>query len=246
MPLLALDHVTQRFGGLVAVNDLELHDRGRFDRRDDRPQRRRQVDGVQPRHRNLPSHRRPDHVRRHRRRRPGDERDRVARHRAHVPEHPAVRVHVGAGERDDGRARAAAREPRRLAAAHCRASAREERAARERAMELLRFVGLERRARARTRATSPTGCSAGSRSRARWRREPKLLLLDEPAAGMNPSEKRISIELIRAHPRSRRHGVPDRARHGAGHGDQRAHHRARPRREDRRRAARPTCAATRA
>ena len=45
--------------------------------------------------------------------------------------------------------------------------------------------------------TSPTATSGGSRSPARWRPNPKLLLLDEPAAGMNPSETADLMELIR-------------------------------------------------
>ena len=38
------------------------------------------------------------------------------------------------------------------------------------------------------RGTCPTASSAGWRSPAPWRPSRKLLLLDEPAAGMNPSE----------------------------------------------------------
>jgi len=74
---------------------------------------------------------------------------------------------------------------------------REERAARERAMELLRFVGLERSAEEYAR-----NFAYGLQRRLEIARalasEPKLLLLDEPAAGMNPVEKRELVALIRA------------------------------------------------
>ena len=45
------DAVRKQFGGLVAVNDVELRGPGRRDRRPDRTQRRRQVDHLQPDHR---------------------------------------------------------------------------------------------------------------------------------------------------------------------------------------------------
>jgi branched-chain amino acid transport system ATP-binding protein len=48
---------------------------------------------------------------------------------------------------------------------------------------------------ARPRAC-PTASSAALRSSAAWRPGPKLLLLDEPAAGMNPSEKVELMALI--------------------------------------------------
>jgi branched-chain amino acid transport system ATP-binding protein len=74
---------------------------------------------------------------------------------------------------------------------------KEESAARERAYELLRFVGLERAA-----DTYARNLAYGMQRRLEIARalasEPKLLLLDEPAAGMNPSEKRDLIALIRA------------------------------------------------
>jgi len=73
---------------------------------------------------------------------------------------------------------------------------KEEALARERALELLRFVGLERSA-----DTYARNLAYGFQRRLEIARalasEPKLLLLDEPAAGMNPSEKRDLIELIR-------------------------------------------------
>ena len=72
----------------------------------------------------------------------------------------------------------------------------EEGTARERALELLRFVGLERDA-----DTYARNLNYGSQRRLEIARalasDPKLLLLDEPAAGMNPNEKRSLIELIR-------------------------------------------------
>ena len=196
MPLLALDHVTQRFGGLVAVNDLSFAVEagsivamigpngagkstvfnlitGIY-----APSAGRIVfDGADVT--GLAT-----------------SRDHRARRRAHVPEHPAVRVHVGARERDDRRARAAAREPRRVAAAHAGASAAKKAAARAKALELLRFVGLEKSA-----DTYARNLPYGSQRRLEIARalatDPKILLLDEPAAGMNPSEKQDLVALIR-------------------------------------------------
>jgi branched-chain amino acid transport system ATP-binding protein len=72
----------------------------------------------------------------------------------------------------------------------------EERRVRERARELLRFCGLERQADEYAR-----NLSYGHQRRLEIARalasEPKLLLLDEPAAGMNPREKSDLIDLIR-------------------------------------------------
>ena len=72
---------------------------------------------------------------------------------------------------------------------------REEAAARERATAMLEFVGLGRQAESYAR-----NLAYGLQRRLEIGRalasEPKLLLLDEPAAGMNPSEKRELIALI--------------------------------------------------
>ncbi len=71
---------------------------------------------------------------------------------------------------------------------------REEREARERAADLLRFVGL------RTRETFAKNLPYGDQRRLEIARalasEPKLLLLDEPTAGMNPQETARLTELI--------------------------------------------------
>jgi branched-chain amino acid transport system ATP-binding protein len=72
---------------------------------------------------------------------------------------------------------------------------REERAIRERAMELLDYVGIAKLADYRARTLS-----YGDQRRLEIARalatDPKLLALDEPAAGMNPTEKRVLRDLI--------------------------------------------------
>jgi branched-chain amino acid transport system ATP-binding protein len=73
---------------------------------------------------------------------------------------------------------------------------REERTGRERALELLDFVGI-----GHTAQESARNLSYGDQRRLEIARalatEPRLLLLDEPAAGMNPAEKRGLQGLIR-------------------------------------------------
>jgi branched-chain amino acid transport system ATP-binding protein len=71
---------------------------------------------------------------------------------------------------------------------------REEKEAREKAVELLRFVGLQ------TRQTFAKNLPYGDQRRLEIARalasEPKLLLLDEPTAGMNPQETARLTRLI--------------------------------------------------
>ncbi|MDW5323221.1 ABC transporter ATP-binding protein [Plantactinospora sp. KLBMP9567] len=72
----------------------------------------------------------------------------------------------------------------------------EERAAEKKSLELLRFVGIEGRANEVAR-----NLSYGDQRRLEIARalatEPKLLCLDEPAAGFNPAEKEQLLTLIR-------------------------------------------------
>ena len=73
---------------------------------------------------------------------------------------------------------------------------REEREGREKAYELLRFVGIERRAGDLSR-----NLSYGEQRRLEIARalatDPSLLCLDEPAAGFTPAEKEELLSLIR-------------------------------------------------
>jgi branched-chain amino acid transport system ATP-binding protein len=63
-------------------------------------------------------------------------------------------------------------------------------------MELLRFMGLERRADELAR-NLPYGDQRRLEIARALATEPKLLCLDEPAAGFNPAEKQGLMELIR-------------------------------------------------
>ena len=74
---------------------------------------------------------------------------------------------------------------------------REERATRRKALELLDLVGIADRAQQKAR-----NFAYGDQRRLEIARalalEPKVLLLDEPAAGMNPSEKQVLSGFIRS------------------------------------------------
>lgn len=73
----------------------------------------------------------------------------------------------------------------------------EERAAVEKAREILSFVGLKRRHHDLAQ-NLPYGAQRRLEIARALASEPKLLLLDEPAAGTNPQEKAELGELIRA------------------------------------------------
>jgi branched-chain amino acid transport system ATP-binding protein len=72
---------------------------------------------------------------------------------------------------------------------------REEAASRERAIELLHFMGIEHRADESAR-NLPYGDQRRLEIARAMATQPRLLLLDEPAAGFNPAEKRQLADLI--------------------------------------------------
>jgi branched-chain amino acid transport system ATP-binding protein len=73
---------------------------------------------------------------------------------------------------------------------------REEHSAIERASALLKFVGIAHRGEEKAK-NLPYGDQRRLEIARALATEPKLLCLDEPAAGFNPSEKAALIELIR-------------------------------------------------
>ena len=79
---------------------------------------------------------------------------------------------------------------------HTPSQRKEEVRVRERAMELLAFVGLESDAENYAR-NLPYGSQRRLEIARGLASNPKLLLLDEPAAGMNPREKEELMDLIR-------------------------------------------------
>jgi branched-chain amino acid transport system ATP-binding protein len=73
----------------------------------------------------------------------------------------------------------------------------EEKAAHTRAMELLDYVGLGRQFAGDVAASLPYGMQRRLEIARALATEPKLLLLDEPTAGMNPAETRDLTAFIR-------------------------------------------------
>ncbi len=97
-----------------------------------------------------------------------------------------------------------------------------EEAARQEALQLLRFVGLPRGLGDQLARNLPYGQQRRVEIARALASKPRLLLLDEPTAGMNPQETESAMRLFRRFPQAARrtgdHGGVDRARHESGHG----------------------------
>ena len=121
--------------------------------------------------------------------------DHPPRHRPHLPEHPAVRRDDRAGERH-GRHRRPAQDLGARCPVRTPRHRREEHSAIERAAALLHFVGIAHRGEEKAK-NLPYGDQRRLEIARALATEPKLLCLDEPAAGFNPSEKAALMDLIR-------------------------------------------------
>ena len=169
MALLSLRNVTRRFGGIVALDGVSFDVLDGPDRRPDRPERRRQDDGLQRDHAALHAERGRGRVRRRDLLKTPVHGIVAPRDRAHLPERRALQ--------DDDRARQRAR--RR---AHARPATSRPRRSRRSTTSGWRAI-----------AQRPVaGLPFGTLKRVELARalvaQPKLLLLDEPAGGLNHEE----------------------------------------------------------
>ena len=168
-PLLEVDDVTMRFGGVTALDGVTFHINDGRDLRAHRPQRRRQDHLLQRDDRRLPADRGRGPLRRASRS-ASCKRFQITKlgHRPDVPEHPAVPEHDGAGERD-GRRRRPPPHRRGLGAAAAAASTTREEAEGQRAgAASCSSSWASASGPTSWPATCPTATSAGSRSPARW------------------------------------------------------------------------------
>ena len=62
--------------------------------------------------------------------------------------------------------------------------------------QIIDFLEIQAYPQDAGRAACPTACRSASTSRARWRWSPRMLLLDEPMAGMNMEEKQDMCRFI--------------------------------------------------
>ena len=173
------------FGATPIIRGVSLDVRARRAARDHRPERRRQVDAVQPDQRPLRAHERLDPAARRGDRGRAPVRDQPPRPGAELPGHQHLSAPVGVREHPLQRAVVA------------RATATASGAAPTRSRDATRAHGRDARARSASRrgatcppACSPTPSSARSRSASRSPAARDVILLDEPTAGHEPQRGR--------------------------------------------------------
>ena len=201
-PVLEASRLGIDFGGLTAVDDFNSHHRPHGDRRTDRPQRRREDHGLQPAHQaSISPPGAPSCI-------DGDATAGKSTasgqphgHRPYLPEYPPVQRHERDRQCEGGHAQ---QHPVQPAGPPCsalpRLLARRSSQAGGQALELLDIFGMAEHGACTWPAACPTAHSASLEIVRALATKPKLLLLDEPAAGMNPSETAELMENIRTHP----------------------------------------------
>ena len=145
--------------------------------------------------------------------------------RSHLPEHPPVRLAVGARERDGRRPARQQSDPGRAA-----------RRLRDRAMSALQFVGLADRAHVH-RAQPALRPPAPGGDRPRAGRASQAAAAGRTGCRPEPDRENGVRRAVEAPARPRPHHLPDRPRHGSGGKGVRPHHGAQLRPQDRRRRA---------
>ena len=164
MLLLETKNLSKHFGGLKALDGIDMRVERETDREHHRPERRRENHVLQLHYRHLSAQQgkrdlsRPGHYRH------AAPRYHRPRHCPHVSEYPPLRRHDLCWRMSWSPPTAA---PRPGSSARCsgrRECMKEERDMGYRAMDILRFTGLENKHDVTGRRTFPTATSAGSRS----------------------------------------------------------------------------------